>query len=121
MTLKEIWGYTPINDTKVDRVEELVTSMITDGWQGAPILVDSGTGSLITGSHRLAALMVIKDRYKCGEYEDIEDGIETLLGTDVAEDISDLVDDRDNPWENLGSYLTGTRIEKYKNQIYEWE
>ena len=106
-----------VNDVDRDKVEEIKESILTNGWQGAPILYTNL--GLVTGSHRLAALREIEDT------EEDDD----VLDEDVAEDVTDIINDycekNDMTWDEIDfSYLrdifSGTWVEEYKGQIREW-
>lgn len=54
MNYYDIQCFAEINEVDESKVDELVSSMLSNGWQGMPILIIGE--SLLTGSHRLAAL-----------------------------------------------------------------
>ena len=63
----EMIGYGElINKVDEDKVQQLIESIINEGWKGAPILHHQSIG-LITGSHRTAALRRISDMYENDE------------------------------------------------------
>lgn len=120
MTAMDIINYNAINDTVAARVAEIKSSIMANGWQGAPILVCEAHNMLITGSHRLAAL---KDIY------DNEWGFDLDSLGDVAESVDDIIDAwcekndctvDDIPADNLSAIFTGTWVEEYKDEIAEW-
>lgn len=120
MTGWDILYMAPINKVDEDKVRELADSMVANGWQGCPILVMGE--SLLTGSHRLAALNLIRD-----EYED-----DSVLDQEVAEDVTEIVEEamaayeeehgysRDIEYDNIGWMLEGSWVEEYKDEIEEW-
>jgi hypothetical protein len=116
-TYQDIKGFAPINNVDDNKVNDLVQSILTNGWQGAPILYASI--GLVTGSHRLAAL----------QYIDRELLDDTVLYQDIALDVTDIINQfcEDNdytweqlPWNNLSMIFRGTEIETYKDDIVEW-
>ena len=118
MTYEEIKGYAPVNNIVSDKVSALAESIKTNGYIGAPILVASVSGVLITGSHRLAALEKLEN-----------DGEIDVWSMDVAEDVQDIIDTwceendasiDDIDFGNLGRVFSGTRIEQYREEIVEW-
>lgn len=126
MTYNQIGSLQPLNKVDADKVAELVADMLVNGWVGCPILVMADSG-LITGSHRLAALQTIA---KMVEDEEIESAL--VLSQDVAEDVTDLVEDAfhraeeetgempDMEYDNLGWIFEGTWVDAYKDEIIEW-
>ncbi|MFB5191701.1 ParB N-terminal domain-containing protein [Alicyclobacillus fastidiosus] len=130
-TFADIGWMREINDTEAEKVNELVESLLKKGWQGAPILFHSEWG-LVTGSHRFAALQKLYGMLQHAEKfdtETIEQINFVLRETDLAEDVTDIVDDyckREDipfdwlPFDDLESVFAGTRIEKYKEEIAEW-
>jgi hypothetical protein len=116
----EIRSLTPVNDVDSAKVETIIESIKAHGWTGAPILVCADAGTLITGSHRLAALKALARDF---EY----DG--DALDCDVAEDVSDIVEAwceandstiDDIRFDSLAEVFAGTRIEAYADEIEEW-
>lgn len=107
-----------INEVAEDKVNEIAESMKENGYVGCPILVFND--QLLTGSHRLSALKQLED-----EGFDIYDW-------DVAEDVTDLVNEafekfeeengwsRDMDYSDLGWMFNGTWVEEYKDEIAEW-
>lgn len=125
MKFDSIRCYPLINEVDPDKVSSLAQSMLANGWQGAPILVYGE--SLLTGSHRLAALRQIAN--------DIDTCDADVLHQDVAEDVTDIVIaaierraeglgvepyDVSIDYDNIGWILEGTVYEMYKNDIREW-
>lgn len=120
MKYYHIQCYAPINDTDETRVKELVESMLTNGWTGCPILVLGE--SLLTGSHRLAALHWIAEEHPEAK----------VLEQDVAEDVTDIVNARllaheaeygyipDIDYSSIGWLLEGSWVEAYSDEIVEW-
>ena len=121
-----------INGTGTEKVNSLVKSMESNGWTGMPILVNAETEELVTGSHRLAAIKIIYDKYNAGEYDD-DVAIEELLNNvDVAEDVSEIIDAYAErmmeevgyfdgiEYDNLRQVFSGTWVEQYANEIVEW-
>ncbi len=118
MTFNDIKYCNPINDIDPAYVEELAQLIKTKGWLGCPMLVYGD--NLLTGSHRLAAL---KKLYNDGV--DIDD-------LEVAEDITDIVEDKlakfendhgyipDIDYQNIGWLLDDTWVEQYRDEIAEW-
>lgn len=118
-TYEDIKSYYTINETESNKVEAIAQSIKENGWQGAPILT-YGDYRLITGSHRLEALEAL---YEDGE---VDNG---LFSTDIAEDVTDLVDAylakngmdfSDIDFAYLGGMFEGTWVEQYAHQIEEW-
>ena len=120
MTGYDILSLSIINEVDEDKVRALAESMVAEGWKGCPILVYGD--SLLTGSHRLAALKLIRD-----EYED-----DSILSEDVAEDVTGIVEENisaydekhgwapDIDYGNIGWLLKGSWVEEYKDEIAEW-
>lgn len=119
MTLEKIINYELINEIDEEKVNKIAESIKNNGYIGCPILVTEM--GLITGSHRLAAL--IKLYRECDEFDsDIE----------CAEDVTELVNDAfarfeeengytaEMEFDNLGWIFEGTWVEKYKSEIEEW-
>jgi hypothetical protein len=112
--------YLPVNDTDETRVEELVKSMLVNGWVGCPILVLGE--SLLTGSHRLAALRKIAEEHPEAE----------VLTQDVAEDVTEIVNERllaheaeygyipDIDYSSIGWLLEDSWVAAYSDEIVEW-
>ena len=112
----EIIRYNLINGTETEKVNNLVKSIESNGWTGMPILVNEETEELVTGSHRLAALKIIYDKYNAGEYDD-DAAIEELLNdVDVAEvGYFDGIE-----YDNLRQVFSGTWVEQYAAEMVEW-
>lgn len=118
MKASEILYYAPINETDNNKVSALMESMREHGYVGCPILVYNG--ELLTGSHRLEALIGLAD-------EDDE-----VLDWEVAEDVTDIVEsniarcEEENGWapdiayDNIGWLLEGSWVEEYRDEIEEW-
>ena len=103
-----------INDVDADKMRKIADSILANGWNGAPILYC--LNGLITGSHRLSALLLLDEEYDISEW-------------DVCEDVTDLINDYceregiiydELPFDNLRPVFEGTWIEKYADQIKEW-
>ena len=118
MKAYEIMTFAPVNETDEANVQAIAESIRENGWVGCPILVSEAHGLLITGSHRLAALMELDD-----EGFDIDD-----LG-DVAEVVDDIIDDwcelndtciDDIRGDFLSDLFEGTWVEEYKDETEEW-
>lgn len=119
MTAYDILYYAPINKTDAKKVRDIAESIVENGWNGMPVLVDETHGMMITGSHRLAALKLINDEFEM----DLDD-----LG-DVAEDVSDIINDwceendatiDDIDFSNLSAVFAGTWVEEYASEMVEW-
>lgn len=130
-TFADICWMREINDTEADKVNKLVESLLANGWQGAPILFHTEWG-LVTGSHRFVALLKLHNMLQHADELDAET-IEhikfVLLETDLAEDVTDIVDEYCKgkdipfdwiPFDDLEPVFAGTRIEQYKDEITEW-
>ena len=120
MRYDHISSYSPINAVRPDKVAQLVESMLEQGWIGCPILIYGE--SLITGSHRLAALHKIAH-----EHPDAE-----VLTQEIAEDVTDIIEGRlsefaeehgyipDIEYDHIGWLFEGTWVAKYKDTLPEW-
>ena len=120
MRYDHISHYTPLNKVSPDKVATLVESMLEHGWIGCPILIYGD--SLITGSHRLAALHQIAH-----EHPDAE-----VLTQEIAEDVTDIIEGRlaafqaehgyipDIEYDHIGWLFEGTWVEAYKASLPEW-
>ncbi len=118
MKAYEILGYEPVNSTKSDKVNDIAESIKNNGWIGCPILTWGNT--LVTGSHRLAALNKLDN-----------EGID-ISNLDCAVDVTELIDEAiakfekeneyipDIDYSSIGWLFEGTWVEKYKNEIAEW-
>lgn len=73
----DILGFEKVNDIEPEKVLEIASSIRENGWRGAPILTYGNT--LITGSHRLAAL-------------DILAGEDFDLNFECAVDVTDIIE-----------------------------
>lgn len=125
MTYNQIRGYSKINETDENKVNELVKSMLENGWQGCPILVYGD--ELLTGSHRLEALRKIEDMLNNDEIESA-----AVLDEDIAEDVTEIIErnmaafEEENGWaqdirlNDIGWMLKDSWVEEYKNEIDEW-
>ncbi len=47
-----------------DKVENLVSSMLAEGWIGDPLVVDEQYGAMLAGVHRMAALDILEENYR---------------------------------------------------------
>ncbi len=118
MTYEKISHMYLLNETDEKKVDLIAQSMKENGYVGCPILVFND--QLLTGSHRLAALRQLED-----------EGLD-VFDWDVAEDVTDLVEEafekfeEENGWQkdmdysDLGWMFKGTWVEEYKDQIEEW-
>ena len=120
-------NYGPINSIDYDKVDKIVDSILSNGWQGAPILYHEDYG-LITGSHRAEALEKIAEMYDVGELneEQMEIVEEIDYKGDYAYDVTDIVDryldaGNDIQYDYLRPIFEGTEVEKWKEEIEEWE
>ena len=125
MLYNVIERYNTINEVEDEKVNELVESMLKNGWVGAPILVYGN--DLLTGSHRFAALKKINGMVNDGEIEESE-----VLSQEVAEDVTEIVEERiaqyeeENEWvpeidnNDIGWLLEGSWAEQYSDEIEEW-
>ncbi len=126
MTYDSIRAMAGINEVDREKVNALADSMIKDGWIGAPILVYGE--SLLTGSHRLAALHEVERRYGADEI----DSAPSVLWEDVAADVTEIVEQalaafesergwsKDIDTSDIGWLLKGSWVEQYKAEIAEW-
>lgn len=118
MTYDKISHMYTINEVDENKINEIAESMKENGYVGCPILIFND--QLLTGSHRLAALKQLED-----------EGFD-VFDWDVAEDVTDLVNEafekfedengwaRDLDYSDLGWMFKGTWVEDYKNEIEEW-
>lgn len=131
MTYKQICSYEKVNQTEQPKVDALVTSIEQNGWVGMPILVCGE--SLVTGSHRIAALNKIEKKLLADEYDmEMYVKMDALISdTNIADDISEIVDnyvaiEEENggfyglPYDNLSALLARTEYEAYKDELEEW-
>lgn len=121
-------GYPGINEVDEIKVQELIESMLTEGWRGAPILYHDSIG-LITGSHRMEALNRIEEMYDEDELTDEQCEMAETIDSEqeYALDVTDIVDDwmENNPDESfefdmIGMIFEGTEVEQWKDEIEEW-
>lgn len=119
MTYTEIRGCVPVNRTNKAHVRKIADSILTNGWQGMPILTYGDT-YLITGSHRLAALKLLEREQD--DYDPDELG-------DIAEDVTDEINEYcaandvtidELPYDSLSDIFAGTWVERYKDELVEW-
>jgi len=120
MRYDTISNYSPINEVSPDKVDKLVESMLERGWIGCPILVYGE--SLITGSHRLAALHKIAHEHPGAD----------VLNQEIAEDVTDIIEDRlaefeaengyipEIEYDDIGWLFEGTWVEDHKDSLPEW-
>lgn len=125
MLYNDIERYNTINEVEYEKVNELVESMLENGWVGAPILVYGN--DLMTGSHRFEALQRISDMVNDGEIEEA-----AVLEQDVAEDVTEIIEEKiaqyeeENGWipdidyNDIGWMLEGSWVEEYSEEITEW-
>ena len=116
-----------INSVDQAKVNELVASMLTNGWQGAPILYTAH--GLVTGSHRKAALDSI-DRAWDTLSDEQKNIASTLLGSaDIALNVTEIIEtyceENGLDWDDIdfggiGQIFAGTEVEQYKDEIVEW-
>ena len=116
-----------LNDTEQLRVNEIMESLLTNGWIGAPILYIDDM-CLVTGSHRLEALKQIESMYDVSD-DETQDKITEILNADIALDVTDIVNEycEENdctydqlPFDSLRNIFKNTRIEEFKGEINEW-
>lgn len=115
MTGLDILDYESVNGVDENKVATLVESIKTNGWLYCPILTYGNT--LITGSHRLAAIKALYE-------EDFN------INFDCARDVTDIIDDKlengmdwydiNNNLDNLSALFENTWVEKYKDMMEEW-
>ena len=120
MRYDNISHYSPINEVSPDKVDQLVESMLERGWVGCPILIYGE--SLITGSHRLAALHQIAHEHPEAD----------VLTQEIAEDVTDIIEGRlakfeaengyipEIEYDNIGWLFEGTWVEDHKDSLPEW-
>jgi len=125
MKFMGIMGSEMVNSVDESKVNALVESMLSNGWHGCPILVWGNT--LVTGSHRYAALQKIYEMVDDGEIDsaavldqdvaaDVSEIVESAVATRTAEDgYASMVD-----FSDIGWIFEGTWVEEYKNEIEEW-
>ncbi|WEG14175.1 hypothetical protein PU629_07360 [Pullulanibacillus sp. KACC 23026] len=117
-----------INNVDDKKVQEIVNSILVNGWVGSPILYHNSIG-LITGSHRVKALTIINEMY---ENENLTDDqvkiVEKINNTEeYVLDVTYIIDEwmENNPgeeWEydSIGKLFEGTEVEIWKDEIVEW-
>lgn len=130
MTYRDISCYVPINPVDENKVDNLVKSMLENGWQGMPILTYGE--ALLTGSHRFAALKKIA---RMVDSLDLDDA--PILDADVVEDVTEIVNENLRKYEeengeaydfeysgidysDIGWLLKDSWVEDYKDEIREW-
>lgn len=116
----EISLFPLINEVETEKVENIITSIKENGWQGLPILIYGD--NLLTGSHRLQALKILEEQDECLD----------VLDEEIAYDVTDIVEDNLQKYEDengfmpeidfsdIGWLLQGSWLEEYKNEIIEW-
>ena len=124
MTYADVICYGWINSVDDKKVANLVDRMLQHGWQGMPILLCGST--LITGSHRRAALCKIEEMWGEALWAGTPMDRPQVLTQDVAEDVTDLIEDWaernadcDIPFDRLRLIFAGTWVEEYKDEL-EW-
>lgn len=120
----EIVGYNPLHSTDDKKVSELKANLLQKGWTGMPILIASGWGELVTGSHRLVALKEIWEDMEEGNLEESAFDFSSVM-VECVQDILDEAIAQDDEfcgveYDHLRQYFAGTRIEQYKNDLNEW-
>lgn len=122
-TYQEISSLVELNEVEQAKVNELIESMLQDGWKGAPILYTNL--GLVTGSHRIVALKKITKMYENDEIEIYP----TVLDQEIALDVTDIVNNyceknevsyEEIDFAFLSDVFEGTEVEMYKDQIKEW-
>ena len=120
----KISGFSEINNVDENKVNQLINSMLGQGWQGAPILYcDLG---LVTGSHRIAALKKIEEMYINDDLTLEESRVlDEVKIINVMDEINDYCEKTGYTWNGidfsgLGEVFEETYIEQYKNEIVEW-
>lgn len=120
MRYDRIQSFAELNDIDSAKVAKLAESMLAHGWVGCPILIVGE--SLLTGSHRLAALKVIAEQHPEA----------AVLDQAVAEDVTEIVEAKlaefeaengyipEIEYDCIGWLLEGSWIEAYKDEIAEW-
>lgn len=126
MTGYDVINCNEINETDKEKVDQIVKSMLENGFVGCPILV-YGESQLVTGSHRRQALIELDKMTYTDIPEEIEGMIENIMENDIAVDVQDIVDEwleenetYDIPFDSLGQIFAGTWVEEYKEEIAEW-
>ena len=125
---EEATVFAKINNIDDGTVQELIGSILTNGWQGAPILYHNSIG-LITGSHRVEALKRIEEMYDNEELTPEQEAIAEKIDKEgnYYLDVTYIIDEwmEENPeesWEydSIGKLFEGTEVEKWKDEIEEW-
>ncbi|UED70717.1 ParB N-terminal domain-containing protein [Brevibacillus sp. HD3.3A] len=126
-TYFDIKNYAGINPVEETKVQELVASMLENGWQGAPILYVEDTG-LVTGSHRLEALKRLEKMYDNAD-EETQSRIDEILSAQIALDVTEIINSfcEENAcsydeidFSSLRSIFEGTEVEQYAAELAEW-
>lgn len=124
----EVLGMAIINDVDTDKVAELEKSMMENGWVGMPILYMGNM--LITGSHRVAALNNIEERYYDMDEKELEQYNRLFENENVCYDVTEsyeawLEKNEDArydyfEYDNLRKYFEGTEVERWEEELIEW-
>ena len=119
MRYDQIQCYAPVNGVDAAKVAELAESMLAHGWVGCPILVVGE--SLLTGSHRLAALRKIAEEHPEAHVlrQDVAEDVTEIVGAKMAEfeDANGYMPDIE--YDHIGWLLEGSWAEAYKDEIAE--
>jgi hypothetical protein len=115
-----------INDVDSEKVQNLVNSILVNGWKGAPILYIEDQG-IVTGSHRLAALktlQALQDEADGESFDRIYDALESAQTLDVTDIVNAWCEENDAtfqefPFDSLGLVFAGTVVEQYAEEL-EW-
>ena len=124
MNYFDIETYIPINRTKKEKVNSLVESILANGYQGAPMLTWGNT--LVTGSHRLAALHQIESMLDAAaddaDWDEYERLSRILENDKIALDVTEIIEESEEElqYDDLERVFAGTEIEKWKSEIEEW-
>ena len=117
----------PVEENKVN---ELVQSILENGWTGAPIIYFSG--GLLTGNHRTAALEKILEMYENEELtEEQEKRMKELDESEIYYDADWIIEEKQRAFreeeqgvlwthDELGPLFEGTDLEQWKDEIEEW-
>jgi len=116
----DIKYFAPINNLEDEKIIKLVNSLLEKGWVGCPILIHDE--ELLTGSHRLIALKNIAEKYPDSKVlkEYVALDVTDIVNSKIIE-LSDDEFDYGIDYNNLGPLFKGTVIEKYKDEIKEWD
>lgn len=124
---EEIRSCELINDVEIKKVNNLIESFLTNGWNGMPILYCSSLNCLVTGSHRLTALQTLEENYY--DYSDEEqEAIDNLFEKVEAIDVTDMINNYcelndctfdEIDFSSLRDVFQDTEIEKYAKEM-EW-